>query len=68
LTLSGKQHRNVDLCGGCMKSSELINKLEEIMEYDGDVVVKVMDCNKEWQPIGTVWLRIGMKDKYICVM
>ena len=51
-----------------MKSSELINKLEEIMEYDGDVVVKVMDCNKEWQPIGTVWLRIGMKDKYICVM
>lgn len=51
-----------------MKISELIKNLEEIMERDGDLIVKVMDCNREWEPIEAVWMRLGMKDKYVCVM
>ena len=51
-----------------MKISELIVELQEISKYDGDLVVKVMDCNREFEPIDSVWISYGSEENFVYMM
>ena len=51
-----------------MKISELIVSLEEILNYDGDLVVKVINLDRDDEPAESVWLSSDANNKYVVIM